>query len=157
MTLTVPERFENGFVFQQMDLHYTDVTDEEGRVKESFPELVARYERERMKVTLNVNRARPQPHEKGWTERECGDFSVWCLSQTYKVVPEDYQPTEEDRARQQSGELTISWGSDRVELLDTSFVQFVMDGADYLLMSMDGMSVDELFAMAEEIIRAGKA
>ena len=44
--LTVPERFENGFTFQQMSLHYTNRTDDDGRIIETFPVLDVRYERD---------------------------------------------------------------------------------------------------------------
>ncbi len=154
--IIVPESFENGFAFQQVTLRYTNRTDDAGAVVETFPELDVRYKRDGMTVMLNLNRSFPQPHGQGWTERESGGTGVWCRSETYKAVPEDYELTEEDLALRASGEMTISWGSDRVEILPMSTVQFTREGVDYMLMSMEGLPVDELFAMAEEIIQSEK-
>lgn len=154
--LTVPESFSNGFTFREMDLRYTNRTDDDGAVVETFPVVDVRYKRDGMTVTLNLKRERQMPHGQGWTERESGGASVWCKSQTYKFVPVDYQVTEEDLARQASGELTISWGTERIQTHAVSTALFTLEGADYLLMSMEGLPADELFAMAEEIIQSGK-
>ncbi len=155
--ILVPENFENGFAFQQMALRYTDQTDDTGAILKTFPELSIQYKRDGMTVMLNLNRSFPQPHGLGWSERDSGGTGVWCKSEIYKIVPENYEVTEEDLALQASGEMTISWGSDRVETLPMSTVQFTREGVDYMLMSMEGLPVDELFAMAEEIIQREKA
>ena len=112
-SLTVPDRFENGFSFLIMDIHYIEHTDAEGTVIETFPEFRAQFKRSGDTVTLNAEETRQQPHDDTWSERKSGDVSVWCKSQTMKAVPEDYQVTEEDQAGQDSGELILSWGSDK--------------------------------------------
>ena len=152
LELRVPESFANGFVFGKMELLYTDHTDAEGKIVETFPELNARYRREGADVTLSAEREREQIYDSSWTRRDVEGVTLWYRSFTYKAVPADYQETEADRALKERGELMIGWGSERIELMSTSYVQFALDGTLYNLLNMDGVSVEELCAMAEEII-----
>ena len=157
LRLSVPESFSNGFSFREMTLLDTSRINDEGQVTETYPELSASYQTSGAVCSLFVSGERPEPHGAGAAARECGGVTAWGRSQDYKAVPEGYELTEEDNARRASGELTISWGSDSVKEFTLTSVQFTLGGADYLLMSMEGLPTDELFAMAEEIILAGKA
>lgn len=73
-------------------------------------------------------------------------------AQAYKAVPEDYELTPEDEAREAAGELTISWGSDRVQTFEVCSVDFTAEDAEYVLLLFDHMEAEELFAMAEELL-----
>lgn len=151
--LVVPERFACGFVFENMNVSYSDVVDDDGAVVETYPEFYAQYSREKEKLHLNIRAGTNQVSGSGWTEREQDGVTLYCHSFIFKVVPEDYQETEEDRAQKETGELMLSWGSDRIETYAMGFVNFELDGSDYALFSYDGLAMDELCAMAGEIIR----
>lgn len=151
--LLVPERFASGFVFENMNVSYSDVVDGDGAVVETYPEFYAQYSREKERLHLNVRAGAVQISGPGWTEREQDGVTFYCYNCIYKTVPEDYQETEEDRAKKETGELMLSWGSDRIETYAMGFVNFELDGFAYALFSYDGLSMDELCAMAGEIIR----
>ena len=151
--LVVPEHFTCGFVFENMYVSYSDVVDGEGAVVETYPEFYAHYSREEEQLHLNVRAGTVQISGPGWTEREQDGVTLYCYNCIFKAVPEDYQETEEDRALKETGELMLSWGSDRIETYAMGFVNFELDGSAYVLFSYDGLAMDELCAMAGEIIR----
>ena len=151
--LLVPERFASGFVFENMNVSYSDVVDGDGAVVETYPEFYAHYSREKEQLYLNVRAGTVQISDPGWTEREQDGVTLYCHSFVYKAVPTDYQETEEDRTQKETGELMLSWGSDRIETYAMGFVSFELEGSAYALFSYDGLSMDELCAMAGEIIR----
>ena len=151
--LVVPERFACGFVFENMNVSYSDVVDDDGAVVETYPEFYAQYSREKEQLHLNIRAGTNQVSGSGWTEREQDGVTLYCHSFIFKAVPVDYQETEEDRAQKETGELMLSWGSDRIETYAMGFVNFELDGSAYVLFSYDGLAMDELCAMAGEIIR----
>ena len=156
LAVTVPERFESGFIFQKMNLSCIEITDDAGNVMETYPELNVRYDSGESTFELNIMAERPQPHNGAWTTYDYEGVTLWCESFTYMAVPENYRETEEDLRRKERGELMIGWGADTIEILPSSFVQFTLDGALYNLLSMDGTEAETLCAMAEEIIRTNR-
>lgn len=157
LAVTVPERFENGLAFERMTLQYTEVTDDAGETVETFPELNVYYGAGGKRLSLDIMAERPQLHNGEWTTRECGGVTLWCQAFTYLAVPESYCPSEEEKARVESGELMIGYGASEVQRMESSFVQFKLGGALYNLLSMDGTDVEALCTMAEEIIRKSGA
>jgi len=155
LDMIVPEEFSNGFRFEKMAITMTDEINETGEVVESYPSLSVHYGHAGESVRLEIMADRPQPHNGSWEQREIDDVTLWCEDFTLMVVPEGYRPTEEELARAERGELMISYGSDEVQIMSSSFVQFTLDGGLYSLLNMDGMRVDELADMAAEIIRSG--
>lgn len=151
--ITLPESFSNGFAFEKMEVHYTDRSDGDGAVVETFPSLNARYGRDGSQVTVEVMADRPQSYEEYWHSRKIEGVTVWYRSFTYLAVPEDYRPGEDELARIERGELMIGYGANAVETLSTGYAQFTLDGAQYDLLNMDGLGGEELCKMAEEIIR----
>ncbi len=135
--MTVPERFESGFVFADMDITYSDLRDPDGAIVKTYPEFYANYTRGDQTLILNVQAWERAPGGAGWLEREQDGTTLYCHSFTWK----------------ETGELMIAWGGDEVETFPMCFVVFERGGAAYALFSYDGLSMDELCAMAGEIIR----
>ena len=77
----------------------------------------------------------------------------------YKVVPEDYQKTEDDLAREAAGHYYVSFGSEKIEEYDMAFASFSLGDVNYTLMDMkaDEDSFTTLAQMAKEIIEESKA
>jgi hypothetical protein len=70
-------------------------------------------------------------------------------------VPADYELTEEDIANQAKDNYYISYGSDEVEITQSTGVTWTKDGVSYNLAGMDlNLTGDEMFDMAEEILGA---
>lgn len=72
-----------------------------------------------------------------------------------KVVPHDYQLTEQDKTDQASGKYMFSYGSKNIEILHVQFVRWEYDGIGYMLIEMNSdnkIEKEELADMAEEMI-----
>ncbi|MDD3142290.1 MAG: signal peptide protein, partial [Lachnospiraceae bacterium] len=73
---------------------------------------------------------------------------------TYKIVPPDYELTEEDKQNQLREDYFISYGSSEVYTQEASNVVWVQDGVTYDLLGFDvDVSADEMMQMAQEIIQ----
>ena len=87
--------------------------------------------------------------------REIGDVTVEYKENLYKGVPADYEPTAEEQAAVDAGDLQIGYGADEVTEQNYQFLRWEQDGVAYTLTGFDlGMTADELFDMAAKIIQA---
>lgn len=74
------------------------------------------------------------------------------FTQVCKFVPQDYQPTAEDLAREKSGELMLSYGTDEIEIQTYESYSWQDGGLFYSLGGFDlNMGEAQLKAMADEI------
>ena len=72
---------------------------------------------------------------------------------TFKFVPSDYEVTEEDKEFEAVPGNFISYGSEDVELIKMSTVNFVKDGISYSIMDNSSADhIEEMFEMAEELL-----
>ena len=71
----------------------------------------------------------------------------------FKFVPTDYKLTDEDKAKQDAGELEISYGSEEVELKQSQSICWEQDGVSYCLLDL-GVEIDKdkFIDMAKSII-----
>ena len=74
----------------------------------------------------------------------------------YKMVPEDYEKTPEDLAREAAGHYYVSFGSDSIEEHDFAFAVFVLNGTSCVLTDTAASpgSLDALARSAAELIAA---
>ena len=141
------ERFGNGFAFSRGGAGENQGMDEEGNpMGEIYGMLTVSYEnKDGENVTLIVEDGNPyvdagQEAEEGYS------------AQQYKFVPPDYQLTEEDKAKEASGELLISYGSLEVEEKTMENYSWQEDGLYYSLIAANcDLGEDALAQMAEEI------
>lgn len=153
------EKFSNGFEFEFVNVSDTVAYDDNGQEMEKFPEVMVRYKRGNTGLFVNAEKARPE-----YTEPTTGNpvkipyngITLIYNEDHYKFVPPDYEPTEEDKKAEESGELYISYGSSEVEL--KTFHAITWDDGDmhYLIMTSDegAPGQDEMAEMAKEIIDA---
>ena len=96
----------------------------------------------------------PAPSE----QRILNGVTVSLSLDRYKLVPEDYEKTQEDFAREAAGHFYISFGSDEIEEREMAFAGFEVDGAIYTLMDMAARedSFDTLSQIASELIQASQ-
>lgn len=74
-----------------------------------------------------------------------------------KVVPGDYQMTEQDKADQESGKVVFSFGSAEIYTQTVQNLSFSMNGVNYTLTTLEGsLSEQDFVDAAEKIILAGK-
>ncbi len=155
------ERFSNGYRFQEMDILDTDKQDEDGHKAGSFKEVDMTYSKKGSSdISLTVHETQPEDaapadyrEVKKCTGADGAEYDLYYSVDHYKFVPEDYELTEEDKANQEKPDYFISVGTDEVEETDVSYLTWSKDGNEYMLMATEEFSGDELFAMAEEILK----
>ncbi len=150
------EEFSNGYRFERMSVNDTNGKDEQGNVVYTYKSLAIHYEKGREpSVSLCVAKPVEAVVRTGEPEavRQVGEITVYYDSTTYKFVPPDYEVTDEDKARLEKDNFTISYGSSEVEEKQSSDVTWYKDGIFYHLLGFDvNMSPEEMLDMAEEII-----
>ena len=72
----------------------------------------------------------------------------------YRLVPPDYQLSEEEKAAVDAGELIISYGSDEARNMVIGNANFIMDGILYCITDMNRISKSQLFEIAKAIIES---
>ncbi|NLG03500.1 MAG: hypothetical protein GX567_06695 [Clostridia bacterium] len=150
------ENFSNGYLFSQMGITYTDKMDDSGSRVSTFPEWFCYYEREGSpKAYISVHETQPEYVERpAKDEQIINGIHVRYYRDHYKMVPVDYELTDEDEANMLSEDYFISVGTQEIEEKEISFIEWEKDNLNYLIMINDtDMSTDELFEMASEIIK----
>ena len=70
-----------------------------------------------------------------------------------KVVPPDYELTEQDKKDMENPNFAISYGSDQVYVQNVRTVDWKADGKAYNLLDMEGtVEAETLFSMAQDVI-----
>ena len=160
--VTVPERFSKGYRFAGLSVDGQAVYGESYEVLEEYYVVNATYSRAGAPdVSLEIRPVleyeggeAPVPSE----QRTVNGVTVDLNFDHYKVVPADYEKTEEDLACEAAGHYYISFGSDEIEEHEFAFAGFELDGAVYTLMDMaaDENSFDTLVQIASEIVEAAQ-
>lgn len=148
------EAFSNGYVFDSAGV-VRNVLESDGQ-QERFKSLTLRYEKDGAEVELTLQRFSGAEDHKVQAAETHGGADLYAYAFINRTVPEDYILSPEDLALEQAGEVYYSYdGSDRTEDHQVRSVQWTMDGVAYDLMQIDGpLTLDELLAMAEEVIDA---
>ena len=157
--VTAPTQFSNGYGFSKLSVGGEAVYGDGNEVlKEYYGVHVTYTKPDEPDIILNLTPVlelegggeAPEPSER----RTVDGVTVNLSLDHYKVVPENYEQTEDDLARKAAGHYYISWGSDEIMEYDMAFADFELDGAEYVLMDMHaaGDSFNTLAQMAEEIL-----
>lgn len=157
MKADVQESFDSGFKFTLVRVGDTDALDENGSKLFTYKELSVHYQNEEgVWLTLCANpdlEGIPETKHAGGRTREIGGVTATYWQDHYKLVPEDYEPTEADKVWMEQPGNFLSYGSDEVQERTPGFLAWKKDGIRYFFMDSTGrVSADTLFAMAEELI-----
>ncbi len=149
-----PEEFSNGYKFSSAVPEYYETSDEKDNKIGSGSTLSVIYAKEGSEdVTFS---AEVGLDESGTpTEEKTLDNGITLRG--YKVlnkfVPVDYELTEEDKKAQEAGNFNLAYGTDKVEIQTSYMVEWDMGDQGYSLFKFgEDLGIDEMFAMAEEII-----
>ena len=146
------QEFENGYSYSGGYAENNEVSDGD-TVIDRFKSAMFMYEKDGETIYFNQVKANSKLTIPGEVMAKADGADIYYYCYTNKVVPADYELSEEDKAAEESGELVFSYGSDKVETVIVESVQWVKDGVNYILMQTDGaLSPDELCAMAKEAI-----
>ena len=147
------ESFENGYVFDNGNIINNNLTDENNNSVEKFKSVMFRYEKDGDVVNFSQDKYDSNMETVGDAVETIDGVDILYHSYTNKIVPIDYQMTDEDKKAEANGELVFSYGSSKVEIREVQSVLWSEDGIHYSLMQIDGkLSANELAEMAKEII-----
>lgn len=155
---TVPE-YLGGYRFRSMRIGGEAVFDENNAVLQPFYGLHVQYEAPGKKpLFLDLTPVLELPASSGKPEateaRSIEGIELRYSRDHYKIVPEDYQKTAADLAAETAGHFYISYGAEAIEEKDYEFVDFILDGVNYVLMDQNGDGPEALFQMAADVIAA---
>ncbi len=151
----IADGFSNGYTFKAGYKGDSSDIDAEGKKLNSFSELTVEYTNGGDRVTLNAYSAQyaDDDYQSYELAGEYNGITLYKSEQMYKVVPPDYELTEQDKADEASGKYVFSYGSDEVETTEFKWVGWVQNGVAYSLSGHDiDLTADDLCAMAEEYI-----
>lgn len=154
--LNAPERFDNGFTFDNANISTTSKADAQGNaVGDSFQEIMLTYQNGEESLTYTVSEK-----ESEYTKDELArmqdieaDGVTYHFSQSdYLFVPAGYEPTAEETKAQEAGELFISEGTDAREEKVYKSISWNADGQGHILFGADlDMNAEELLEMAKQV------
>ena len=153
------ESFSNGYSFSLLTVKGEAVYDENFEVEKEFYGVHVDYTKDGspnryLDLSPIPGTDRPEPTEL----RVINGASVRLNLDHYKIVPEDYQETDEDRAREAGGHYYISYGSENVMEFDMASACFEINGVEYILSEMAATegTLNELAQMTAELIAAAR-
>ena len=161
--VTAPAQFSNGYVFSKLSVVGEAVYGDGNEVlKEYYGVHVTYTKAGKPDIILTLSPVleleggseAPEPSERRTVDGATVNLSL----DHYKVVPENYEETEDDLACKAAGHYYISWGSDEIMEYDMAFAGFELERVNYTLMDMyaSESSFDILTQMAKEILEAAK-
>ncbi len=157
--VAVPEDFSDGYAFSLLSVKEGAVYDENNRMEKQFRGVHVVYTKEGgaeryldLEPVLGTDSTEPDEL------RTIEGVSVSLSLDHYKVVPEDYQKTEEDLTKEAAGHFYISYGSDRITEYNIASAVFKIENVKYSLMDMSANrdTLEELSRMAAEVIAKSK-
>ena len=157
--VTAPERFSNGYSFSLLTVRGEAVYDENFEVEKEFYGVHVDYTKDGSPNRYLDLSPIPGTDQLEPTElRVINGASVRLNLDHYKIVPEDYQETDEDRAREAGGHYYISYGSENVMEFDMASACFEINGVEYILSDMAATegTLNELAQMTAELIAAAR-
>ena len=156
----LPESLPGDYQFSRLNTGDTYDIDDDGNRHNQGKELMVSYQGgQGDEVTIYVSPAAEQsipkedmPYQE---TRSCEGISIYYSDTEYLFVPPDYEPTEEEAAREKEDPFfTISYGSDEKKTEDIQSILFDKDGLTYSFVAQDSpLTADDLFNMADSIIQ----
>lgn len=150
-----PETFDNGYRFKAGTPVHQEAVDEEGNVIEAAEHVSLNYMKEGMPdifITVQNTKLYSEESQADQTFDHNG-ITIGFSSDQYRFVPPDYQVSQEEKAREEAGELYISYGSSQVEDKVVHNVFWEDQGIVYYMITFDNsLTPQELAQMAGEII-----
>lgn len=160
-----PEFFSNGYAMESISLTDISDVDADGQKRNPRKGMTLVYQKDTGKnqnvAKINLDVSGVQDSSEDSTQEICEDsrevdgVTLYYMEAEYLFVPPDYEPTKEEKEREQSDpNFHISYGSDEKQTSIYRGVSFQKDGLQYTLFGMDtGLTGQELLDMAEEIVR----
>lgn len=151
----VPEGFSNGYTFDTGVPVHQEASDETGNIVKSAESLDFTYKKEgQPEIYISVENIGLFEEEGPYDEKfDHSGISLRYSRDQYMFVPPDYEPSDEEKAKEAAGELYISYGSSQVEHSSVQSMIWEEEERVYILTTMDNpITAEELAHMAGEVI-----
>ena len=151
------EAFANGFVFREGGLSRESGEDADGKPAASWNSIWLSYEDDRGRsLSVSAEEAMHVPQDleaQALEARTAGNTRILYNCTTYHFVPADYEASEEELERRKTDpHYALTYGAEKESLQTCENVAFETDGIRYVFVTFDGLGMEELFAMAEELL-----
>ena len=148
------KNFSNGYSFSYAVPQYSSYDDNEtGKTSEEWTDISMNYKKDNAEDVYFDATTHVMGDMSSDDTTECDGITLNYTNQQYLFVPVDYEPTDEEKALQNEGNLEISYGSDEKEYKSYEYLSWEDGGIFYSLSAFDAqMGKDELADMAKEII-----
>lgn len=148
------EEFSNGYRFKYAVPMHQEVQDQDRNQMAEEISVSYTYGKEGMEDVI-FSGSRISVGEEGEPDQIVAleDGTELHYSRTVnKFVPADYEISEEEKKLQEEGKLNVGYGSDTVEIKNSSCVIWVQDGITYSLFAFgDDLAAEEMLTMAKEV------
>ena len=158
--ITVPDSFSNGYRFSQLRVDGMADYDDNGEMLREYYEVNVTYTKPgAAALQLNIAPAHEATADHaGQTAdiRRIEGVDVSFRMDTYKFVPDKYEKTAEDLAKEAGGHFFVTYGPDKIYETEVASVCFDLNGARYtlIIVNADRCDLELLGQMAGEIITA---
>lgn len=151
------ESFSNGYTFKRGNTSENTLIYEGNDKGKEYRSMELGYAKDGDEVFLSFGSPIvPGDYTDSDTESiDVDGRTLYYARQTYKIVPPDYQLTEQDKQDEADGTYVFSYGSDTVEVKDFQHLQWSQGELNYELYAHDSvLERDDFVAMAEELLAA---
>lgn len=150
------DKFENGYIFENGYTSNNEGFDEQGNSVGKTKSLHFAYEKGDDKLNLYMEGKMLGERSKDKVVVDTyNNIDLYYHSYANKLVPEDYEMTEQDKKDEASGKYVFSFGSEDVEVSKVQSLNWEQDGVYYSFLVTDSdLSQDELVKMSHQIINS---
>lgn len=150
------EKFENGYEFNNGYTSNQEGYDENGNSLGESKSLMILYKKGNSDISVNIENMTIVGEDTNVVS--VGNYKgsdLKYIAYTNKLVPGDYEMTEDDKKDEASGKYVFSFGSRDIETSEMQNIAFELDGLYYTILAVDSeLAQDDLVKMAQEIIDA---
>lgn len=147
-------KFDNGYTFGNGSIVNNEGRDDKGNSVRKTKSLDFTYTKGNDKLSLYMENGRLGERSKKETViANYNGIDLYYHSYANKSVPADYKMTGQDKKDKLSGKYVFSYGSDKEEISEVKYLNWIQDGIYYSFLAIDSdISQDELVKMTEQII-----
>lgn len=121
----------------------------------SGKEMDFNYEDGDKKVTLCTSGSSAQFKITGDAVKEINGITIYYSKTLNKFVPPDYKPTPKEKQQAKEGKLNLAYGSSKIEIMYSEYMEWEDNGIRYGILSMDNeLGKDTLAEMANDVINS---
>ncbi len=151
----LPHSFSCGYTYRSAHISHDKDLDADGKVVEKFKSLICDYTNGEKKFSLLIDASSTSGTAGGETDttENYRGTNIRYITYLNKLVPGNYQLTEQDKADEANGKYVFSFGSDEIEIIEVQLVTFRCQGLNYSICALDlPLTKNELLQTAREII-----